>query len=371
MRDIGVDSLAIADTTGVGTPKQVVRAMEAALEFFEITQLSGHFHDTHGHALENIRACLLMGIGQFDASCAGLGGLSLCPRGQRKCRYRRCRVNARRAGHRHWNRPRQVDGGRGVHHSGNHPCRSVARRQGGCDVLLGKEPLPPKQTRALSSVRPFESSRWEPHENNSHLRHGCIALLLSNRHGTLCHVPTRTCGRKVAGGAALARSLLRIFKLAPGKQEEFIRGIARADEVAAAGGQLPYRCLCTRTGGLGHLTLQARSQRKADRRPEAAMAAKKPGVEYRIRARVFRQHSTDHRLSYRHQDLRTACRRPVARTVGCLASSTPRCLGGERATMSRVWTVTTRPHRVAVICLALAGYCCGDDPKFGIGRRAQ
>lgn len=28
-----------------------------------------------------------------------------------------------------------------------------------------------------------------------------------------------------------------IFKLAPGKQEEFIRGIARADEVSAAGGQ--------------------------------------------------------------------------------------------------------------------------------------
>lgn len=32
-----------------------------------------------------------------------------------------------------------------------------------------------------------------------------------------------------------------IFKLAPGKQEEFIRRIAQADEVAAAGGQPPIQ----------------------------------------------------------------------------------------------------------------------------------
>ncbi len=32
-----------------------------------------------------------------------------------------------------------------------------------------------------------------------------------------------------------------IFKLAPGKQEAFIRGIARADQVSAAGGQPPIQ----------------------------------------------------------------------------------------------------------------------------------
>jgi hydroxymethylglutaryl-CoA lyase len=79
MSELGVDSLSIADTTGVGTAPQVVSAMEAAMGFFEITQLSGHFHDTHGHALDNIRACLQMGIQQFDASCAGLGGCPYAP----------------------------------------------------------------------------------------------------------------------------------------------------------------------------------------------------------------------------------------------------------------------------------------------------
>lgn len=34
---------------------------------------------------------------------------------------------------------------------------------------------------------------------------------------------------------------LEIFKLAPGKQEAFIRDIARADEVSAAGGQPPIK----------------------------------------------------------------------------------------------------------------------------------
>jgi len=38
--------------------------------------VSGHFHDTYGQALANTLACLQMGVWQFDASVAGLGG---CP----------------------------------------------------------------------------------------------------------------------------------------------------------------------------------------------------------------------------------------------------------------------------------------------------
>jgi hydroxymethylglutaryl-CoA lyase len=76
MKEIGVQHVGVADTIGVGTPLKVQRAMEAALKHYDINDVSGHFHDTYGQALANTMACLEMGIWQFDASVAGLGG---CP----------------------------------------------------------------------------------------------------------------------------------------------------------------------------------------------------------------------------------------------------------------------------------------------------
>jgi hydroxymethylglutaryl-CoA lyase len=76
MKQIGAQHLGVADTIGVGTPRKVQAAMEAALRHFELDAISGHFHDTYGQALANTLACLQMGIWQYDASVAGLGG---CP----------------------------------------------------------------------------------------------------------------------------------------------------------------------------------------------------------------------------------------------------------------------------------------------------
>ena len=76
LKGIGVQHIGIADTIGVGTPVKVQRAMEAGLKHYEINDVSGHFHDTYGQALSNTLACLEMGVWQFDASSAGLGG---CP----------------------------------------------------------------------------------------------------------------------------------------------------------------------------------------------------------------------------------------------------------------------------------------------------
>ena len=76
MKDIGVQHIGVADTIGVGTPVKVQRAMEAALQHYGLDDVSGHFHDTYGQALANMLACLHMGVWQFDASVAGLGG---CP----------------------------------------------------------------------------------------------------------------------------------------------------------------------------------------------------------------------------------------------------------------------------------------------------
>jgi len=76
MKQIGVQHIGVADTIGVGTPVKVQRAMEAALKHYDIDDVSGHFHDTYGQALANTLATLQMGVWQYDASCAGLGG---CP----------------------------------------------------------------------------------------------------------------------------------------------------------------------------------------------------------------------------------------------------------------------------------------------------
>ncbi|MBK0394783.1 hydroxymethylglutaryl-CoA lyase [Ramlibacter algicola] len=76
MKDIGVQHIGVADTIGVGTPRKVQAAMEAALKHYDIDAISGHFHDTYGQALGNTLASLEMGIWQYDTSSAGLGG---CP----------------------------------------------------------------------------------------------------------------------------------------------------------------------------------------------------------------------------------------------------------------------------------------------------
>ncbi len=76
MREIGVQRVDIADTIGVGTPRKVQRALEAALRHYDISHVSGHFHDTYGMALANTLAALEVGVWNFQSSVAGLGG---CP----------------------------------------------------------------------------------------------------------------------------------------------------------------------------------------------------------------------------------------------------------------------------------------------------
>ncbi len=76
MKSIGVQHVGVADTIGVGTPRQVQAAVEATLAHYALDDISGHFHDTYGQALANTLASLELGVWQFDSSVAGLGG---CP----------------------------------------------------------------------------------------------------------------------------------------------------------------------------------------------------------------------------------------------------------------------------------------------------
>ena len=76
MKQIGVQHVGVADTIGVGTPRKVQRALEAALAHYPVEEVSGHYHDTYGQALSNVYASLELGISTFDTSVSGLGG---CP----------------------------------------------------------------------------------------------------------------------------------------------------------------------------------------------------------------------------------------------------------------------------------------------------
>ena len=76
LKGIGVQRVDVADTIGVGTPRAVQGAIAATLQHFALDDVSGHFHDTYGQALSNTLAALELGVWNYQASVAGLGG---CP----------------------------------------------------------------------------------------------------------------------------------------------------------------------------------------------------------------------------------------------------------------------------------------------------
>ena len=74
--EIGAEHIGVADTIGVGTPIKVQNALKAAMDYIDVKDISGHFHDAYGQALANILTSLSLGVAQYDTSVAGLGG---CP----------------------------------------------------------------------------------------------------------------------------------------------------------------------------------------------------------------------------------------------------------------------------------------------------
>lgn len=79
LRQMGCHEISLGDTIGAGTPDQTRRMLEAVMRDVPAGQLAGHYHDTRGQALANIRASLELGIGVFDCSVAGLGGCPYAP----------------------------------------------------------------------------------------------------------------------------------------------------------------------------------------------------------------------------------------------------------------------------------------------------
>lgn len=70
---------------------------------------------------------------------------------------------------------------------------------------------------------------------------GAAALLATPGAAAKPAPPAGSAAPASASDAPWPEAYLEIFKLAPGKQEAFLRDIARADEVSAAGGQPPIK----------------------------------------------------------------------------------------------------------------------------------
>src|SRR5690606_15846569 len=77
--ELGCYQVSIGDTIGVGTPLQTRNIVSALLSRIPAEKLALHLHDTRGTALANALVGLELGIRDFDASVAGLGGCPYAP----------------------------------------------------------------------------------------------------------------------------------------------------------------------------------------------------------------------------------------------------------------------------------------------------
>ena len=76
---LGIREIALADTTGMGTPNLVYDTCVAVKQKFPFVQWALHFHNTRGLGIANAVAGMLAGVKCYDASFAGLGGCPFVP----------------------------------------------------------------------------------------------------------------------------------------------------------------------------------------------------------------------------------------------------------------------------------------------------
>ncbi len=74
--DLGVDEIALADSTGMANPFSIRKICEKVLCLAKEKPVFLHLHDTEGKGLANVLSALQVGIRNFDTAFAGMGG---CP----------------------------------------------------------------------------------------------------------------------------------------------------------------------------------------------------------------------------------------------------------------------------------------------------
>jgi hydroxymethylglutaryl-CoA lyase len=76
---MGCHEISLGDTIGAATPQTTTAMLNAVSAVLSAETLAGHFHDTRGRALDNIKVGLEFGLRVFDSSIAGLGGCPFAP----------------------------------------------------------------------------------------------------------------------------------------------------------------------------------------------------------------------------------------------------------------------------------------------------
>ncbi|TWF46470.1 hydroxymethylglutaryl-CoA lyase [Neorhizobium alkalisoli] len=79
LADLGCVEISLADTIGRATPESVDAMLSAVKASLTAEKLACHFHDTFGHALDNVDVALGHGIRVFDSAISGLGGCPYAP----------------------------------------------------------------------------------------------------------------------------------------------------------------------------------------------------------------------------------------------------------------------------------------------------
>lgn len=74
--EMGIESLSLADSTGLANPRMIQERVRAIQDVLRDTPLVLHLHDTRGLGLANVFAALHCGVDRFDTSLGGMGG---CP----------------------------------------------------------------------------------------------------------------------------------------------------------------------------------------------------------------------------------------------------------------------------------------------------
>ncbi|RKR15207.1 hydroxymethylglutaryl-CoA lyase [Maribacter vaceletii] len=74
--DTGIDELALADSTGMGNPKQLGNLMQKVVEKAGNIPVVLHLHNTENKGYANLYAAIEAGVQIFDTAFGGLGG---CP----------------------------------------------------------------------------------------------------------------------------------------------------------------------------------------------------------------------------------------------------------------------------------------------------
>ncbi len=78
-RGLGIREVTMADTAGVGDPRQVYAVFSHLLEKYPDMSYCFHPHNTHGTAFANTLAAIQAGVTMVDTSAAGLGGCPFSP----------------------------------------------------------------------------------------------------------------------------------------------------------------------------------------------------------------------------------------------------------------------------------------------------